>query len=346
MPQLAAQPRFPWPHRWAWLLACATFPLIWWGGFVTVTGSGMAFVDWIVPDGYFMPLYPWFQSSGEKFIEHGHRMLGMLSGVLTIALLISLYVSESRRWVRRFGVGLLLGVIIQGVLGGMRVVLDERVLALIHGCIGPLFFAACAAMVAVTSAGWEHSPAILAGKLHRPRMGRLYKPADGKLLRLAILTTVLAYLQLIVGAVVRHSPLMTSDRAAAAFQIAVYFHVLLAIAVTAHVLMLAHKCFWRGIARGASVTLAGLIVAQIVLGLSTWLVKYGMPQWAVAAFGEWPYRNTESSLVQAGVIAAHGAVGSLIVALSTVTALKVGRALGLQSSSSAAASHTVAGVVA
>ena len=225
-----------WPHRWAWLLACATFPLVWWGGFVTATGSGMAFKDWLTSDGVFMPLYPWLSSAGDKFIEHGHRLLGMLAGVLTIALLISLYIAEPRRWVRRFGIVLLLGVIAQGILGGMRVVLDERLLALIHGCTGPLFFAAAAAMVAVPSHWWsEPSNTSAACGLASP-----------KLLRLAILTAVLAYLQLVVGAVVRHSPLMLTEGAANIFQIAVYFHVILAVAVTFHVLLLAHKCFWAG----------------------------------------------------------------------------------------------------
>jgi cytochrome c oxidase assembly protein subunit 15 len=306
----------------------------------------MAFVDWLMPDGYFMPLYPWFQSSGGKFVEHGHRLLGMLSGLLTIALLVSLYKGEPRRRVRRFGLALLAGVIFQGVLGGLRVNLDERVIALIHGCTGPLFFAACAAMVAVTSPRWLNSPAILAGAAERPRMGRLSKPAEPRLLRLAILTTVLAYLQLVIGAVVRHSALMTADQAGAVFQIAVYFHVLVALAVFAHVLMLAHKCFWRGVAPATAVNLALLIVAQVLLGLTTWLVKYGMPAWAVATFGEWPYRNTDSGLIQATIIAGHGAVGSLIVALCTVTTLKVGRQLGLQSSTRPAVKPTVAGAIA
>jgi cytochrome c oxidase assembly protein subunit 15 len=336
MSQFVADQRSPWPHRWAWLLACATFPLIWWGGFVTVTGSGMAFVDWLMPDGYLMPLYPWFQSSGGKFIEHGHRLLGMLSGLLTIALLVSLYLSEDRRWVRRFGVALLAGVIFQGVLGGLRVNLDERVIALIHGCTGPLFFAACAAMVAVTSPRWT----LLQVETSADR-----GLADSKLLRLAILTSVLAYLQLVIGAVVRHSALMTTDQAGAIFQIAVYFHVLLAFAVLAHVLMLAHKCFWRGVAPATAASLGLLIVAQVLLGLTTWLVKYGMPGWAVAVFGEWSYRNTESGLVQATVIAGHGAVGALIVALCTVAALKVGRQVGLQSSANAAMKPTIAGAV-
>src|SRR5262245_15685441 len=89
-----------WPRRLAWALACATFPLVWWGGFVAATGSGMALRDWLTSDGVLMPLYPWFSSAGEKFIEHGHRLLGMLAGVLSIALLASTLLTRSTRAAR------------------------------------------------------------------------------------------------------------------------------------------------------------------------------------------------------------------------------------------------------
>jgi cytochrome c oxidase assembly protein subunit 15 len=347
-----------WPHRWAWLLACATFPLVWWGGFVTATGSGMAFKDWLTSDGVFMPFYPWLSSAGDKFIEHGHRLLGMFAGLLTIALLISLYIAESRRWVRLCGVGLLLGVIAQGILGGMRVVLDERILALIHGCSGPLFFAAAAAMVAVTSRRWLNSSAILAGsdpcnqsddqtmEGRRARMAELYKDAPSKLLRLAVLTAILAYLQLVIGAVVRHSPLMQTESAAGVFQIAVYFHVLLAVAVTFHVLLLTHKCFWSRVSRGLSLRLAALIGVQLLLGVSSWLVKYGMPQWATGLIGETGHFNRASDAVSAGIVTAHGAVGSLIVALCVVLALHVARQAGLPASSQKSVTAPMAGAVA
>ena len=345
-----------WPHRWAVLLACATFPLLWWGGLVTATGSGMAFSDWLTSDGVFMPLYPWLSSTGEKFIEHGHRLLGMLAGLLTIALVISTFMSEPRRWVRWLSVVLLVGVVLQGVLGGLRVKVDAaapeaaRIIALIHGCTGPLFFAMCAAMAAVTSRRWiEHSPAILAGSRiesgtsvddangRRARMARLY--------RLSILTAILAYLQLVVGAIVRHSPLMLADGAAAVFQTAVYFHVLLALAVTFHVLLLAHKCFWGRVCRGPAVGLALLIGIQLLLGVSTWMVKYGLPAWATNIIGETGHFNRASDFVSSAIITAHGAVGSLIVAFAVVIALRIGRHIGFRSLSLPAAAP-VAGVVA
>lgn len=331
-----------WPHRWAWALACATFPLVWWGGFVTATGSGMAFKDWLTSDGVFMPIYPWLSSTGDKFIEHGHRLLGMLAGILTIALVASLYLGEPRRWVRRYGVALLVGVIAQGILGGMRVVLDERILALIHGCTGPLFFAAAAGMIPITSRRWlaEAKPAEAV-----PNSANDLK-AMPKLLRLAILTTVLAYLQLCVGAVVRHSPLMLADAAPRIFQVAVYFHLLLAAAVTFHVLLLAHKCFWGRICRTPAVSLALLIGLQLLLGVSTWMMKYGFPQWAARFVGETGHFNQADGMTSAVIVTAHGAVGSLIVALAVVVALRVGRQLGIPHPALRPSSIRVAGVLA
>lgn len=331
MSQSPQTSRSPWPHRWAWLLACATFPLVWWGGFVSATGSGMAFRDWLTSDGVFMPLYPWLSSAGDKFIEHGHRLLGLLSGTLTIALVASAWMAEPRRWVRWYSVALLAGVLAQGVLGGMRVILDERALALIHGCTGPLFFAATAAMVAITSRRWADTPAILAGASAGPatceqepgraRMARLF--------RLAAVTAIVTFLQLVLGAVVRHAPLMLADSAATIFRIAVYFHVLVALVVAFYCLRLAHKCYWARICPGAAAALALLIVTQLLLGASTWLVKYGLPAWAFSLLGEVDYANRASSFAGAAVAAGHGAVGSLILAISVVIALETGRRAGL-----------------
>ena len=91
-----ATTRSPWPHAWAWLLACATFPLIWIGGFVTTTDAGMAFRDWLTSDGHFMLAYPWLSSVGDKFVEHGHRLLGAAAGFLSIALAVVVWRCESR----------------------------------------------------------------------------------------------------------------------------------------------------------------------------------------------------------------------------------------------------------
>ena len=305
------------PHVMAWLLACATFPLIWVGGFVTTTDAGMAFRDWLTSDGHFMLFYPWLSSAGEKFVEHGHRLLGATAGLLSISLVVVIWLSESRGWVRKFSLVILAGVILQGVLGGMRVVLDERTLALVHGCTGPVFFLLCVAMVVFTSRWWrEVEPAA---------------PTDRSrgLLRLAILCTALALAQLAVGAVLRHSPHLTGESAPALFHAAVYFHVLLALMIVGHVLLLAWRCCRSRLQAAGGLCLAALVGVQLVLGAGSWVHKYGVPLWASTLVGEMSFVNREADFVQNAIVTSHVAVGSLILAASLVIVLRLGRQFGV-----------------
>jgi heme a synthase len=308
-------PSSRWPYYWACLLACATFPLIWVGGLVTTTGAGMAFKDWLTSDGHFMLFYPWFDSEGDKFVEHGHRLLGATAGFLSIGLVFICFKCEARNWVRKYSLVILAGVILQGLFGGMRIIFDERTIALIHGCTGPAFFALCVGMVVVTSRWWQEAPQIEA------------TPAAKKFLWLAMLTCVLAYMQLVAGAVVRHSPRFTSDSAAVIFQAAVYFHLLLAAAIAAHSLILVWKSHRSTIESIRSWILAGLVFVQILLGASTWLVKYGMPQWASSIVGDPRFVNTADNALQAGIITSHVAVGSLILVTALAIALRTLRLL-------------------
>jgi len=309
--------RNPWAHRCAWLLACATFPLIWVGGMVTTTDAGMAFPDWITSDGYFMPLYPWLSSAGDKFVEHGHRLLGMTAGILSILLVTVTWLCESRRWVRFFSFAILAGVILQGVLGGMRVMQDSRILALVHGCTGPLFFGMCVAMVVFTSRWWQNTPTVESTKSNK------------KVFRLAIICTCLAFAQLVVGAVVRHSPHMLSAIAPALFQIAVYFHVFLALMIVAHGLLLAGRCLSNRLQMVGGLFLLGLIGIQVLLGMSTWVVKYGIPAWATTWFGEMSFVNREADFLQTSIITSHVAIGSLVLVTALAIALRLARQLGV-----------------
>lgn len=307
-----------WPHVWAWLLACATFTLIVAGGVVTTTDSGMAFRDWLTSDGTFFLVYNWFASEGDKFIEHGHRLLGALTGLISIALVVVTYLYEKRSWVKKFSWLLLAGVILQGILGGARVVFDERTFALIHGCTGPLFFALTVAMVVVTSRWWRETiPIETAAKAALPQ----------KTFRLSVVLASLVYAQLVVGAVVRHSPSITSTIAVTLFRVAVYFHIFLAVMILIHVVLLLWRCRQTGLQRQGAYALLALIGLQVLLGLCTWLVKYGMPLWATQLIGEWPFVNRRSDLLSAATITSHMAVGSLIFVTATAMALRLGRQL-------------------
>src|SRR6188768_2537736 len=150
----------PWPHRLAVALALVTFPLIWVGGLVTTYDAGMAVPDWPGTYGYNILRYPWqtwIAGPWDLFIEHGHRLLGATAGLLAISLVVVVLVRERRGSLVVAAFGALGLVIFQGALGGMRVLLDERFLALLHGCVGPIFFAYLAGLIVVTSRRWDRA---------------------------------------------------------------------------------------------------------------------------------------------------------------------------------------------
>jgi cytochrome c oxidase assembly protein subunit 15 len=291
------------------LLAATTFPLIWVGGLVTSYDAGMAVPDWPGTYGYNLFLYPWqtwITGPWDLFIEHGHRLLGALAGLLTIAVVACTYRYDGRRWVRHYALGLLAAVILQGSLGGARVLLDDRQLAMIHGCFGPAFFAACVAMVVFTSRLWKDASAI--------------PPAasSSTLPRLTIVMTALVYTQLVLGAVLRH---VSTTASPDFFRLAVYGHLIFAGAVTIQVgvvswLAMRVATGHRAL-RWPAMVMVALLACQLVLGCANWVVNYYWPNWVpdfdivrrytlIEAKGWW----------QTTIATAHAATGSLLLAMS------------------------------
>src|SRR3954471_1386905 len=110
-----------WLHRFAWLTSALTLVLIAVGGLVTSNEAGMSVPDWPNSYGYNMFLFPPSKWVGGIFYEHTHRLAASAVGMLAIALTILAWVTESRRWVRWLATGVLIAVILQGILGGLRV---------------------------------------------------------------------------------------------------------------------------------------------------------------------------------------------------------------------------------
>jgi cytochrome c oxidase assembly protein subunit 15 len=304
----------PWPHRLAVVLVCATFPLIWVGGLVTTYEAGMAVPDWPTTYGYNLFLYPWqtwVLGPWDLFIEHGHRLLGAGVGMLTIALLVALWRCDSRRWVRWLGVLALAAVIFQGLLGGMRVRLDERLLAKIHGCFGPAFFALAVALAVFTSKFWRSTP--------EPRV----EATAGKLHSLALLTTFFAYLQIVLGAQLRHVSLALDT---SGFRVAVMFHLLVAAMLLLHIALLAVRVSrsYRGetLLVRPTFALLALVMVQLALGASTWVLNYGWPNWFSGYAWAEEFTVEQESLRQALVTTAHVATGSLILVTSLMISLR------------------------
>ena len=322
----------PWPHRWAVVLACATFPLVWVGGLVTTTDAGMAVPDWPSTYGYNLLLYPWqswLAGPWDLFVEHGHRLLGAVVGMLTIGLVAVMWRTEARRRLRWLAVAALGLVIFQGVLGGLRVLLDERTLAMLHGCTGPLFFALAVAIAVFTSKGWRASNATLsqAETADRSSAPHASSRAD-HVRRLAVVTCILVYLQLVLGAVLRHVPVVSEP---ATFALAVRFHLLMAAVLTLHVALLlwstlrhARQVRWL---RRLVIALGVLLAVQLALGAATWIVKFSVPVWA-ESWWPWPgFTVYADGWLQTHVVTAHVAVGSLLLAAATAAALVALRTL-------------------
>ncbi len=329
----------PWPHRLAVVLACATFPLIWIGGLVTTVDAGMAVEDWPTTFGYpllFYPLVKWIYGPADVFIEHGHRLYASGVGMLTIAAMVVTWIYEPRRWVRILSVVALAAVIGQGLLGGLRVIEDEVLLAKIHGCVGPLFFAICAAWATVTSGRWRNC-----GKFAEIRFAAAIQ-------RLALLTTVLAYLQLVLGAQLRHMPVTMTPTA---FRSMLVFHLAVAAVLALHIVALAALAWlprrqdpW---VRRPATFLAVLLASQLLLGAGTWITKYGYPDWIADPFGWAGYTVLAEGPAQVLITTTHVAIGSLILIVSLVTALRSFRLLRQASRSTAVAAPILAmGVVA
>ena len=179
-------------HRLALALCAATLVLILFGGLVTNTGAALAVPDWPTTFGYNMFLFPWSGMVGGVLYEHSHRLLGAVVGLLTLALAATLWSGERRRWVRWLGVAAVITVSIQGVLGGLRVVLVEDAIAIVHGALAQAFFGLVVSLALFTSRAWTApvSPA---------------QSGDALVLRrLALLTAGVVYLQIVFGAFLTH----------------------------------------------------------------------------------------------------------------------------------------------
>jgi heme a synthase len=284
--------RHLWLHRLALLTALMTFPLVFVGGLVTSTGSALAVPDWPTTFGYNMFLYPLSGMVGGILYEHSHRLLGALVGLLTIVLAFGLWLQESRRWLRWLGLVALAAVILQGVLGGLRVVLLEQTLAIIHACFAQAFF-----LLLVSIAFFTAEP-------HRHRT----EPAVvdlGRLRRLCLVTTGLIYVQVVFGAILRHT-----GTGLEAHVLCAGFVVISILAVNVHV--------WRHHTEQSALVqpvmlLSALLMAQLGLGLGAYLVRYT----AMAAIA--------TPLARISLTTMHLAVGSLMLATCLVLTLRTYR---------------------
>jgi cytochrome c oxidase assembly protein subunit 15 len=291
---LSEPPGFPrWLHRWAVLTVGATLVLLALGALVTTRSAGMADPVW--------PTYPWHllliswdEPRPGFLIEHSHRLAGYVVGCCTIVLAVGLWKQE-RRWLRWLGVVALGGVIVQGLLGGFRVKLDEWLgtdLAFIHGCFASVVFSLLAGLALFTSRAWavgDIPPVEVAAAL--------------RIRRWALATVSLVFMQLVLGALWRHTFSSLAQRG----------HMLIAFAVVGGVAWLLREIYAapvrdRRLMTNAAV-LALFVVGQLLLGVEALMLKY----------------TFSSAGTQVLVRTAHVLTGHLILATAVVLTLQAYR---------------------
>src|SRR3954471_20513470 len=143
-----------WLHRFAVLTAIATLLLICSGGMVTSKGVGLAVPDWPTTFGYNMFLFPVSRWVGGIFFEHTHRLIASTVGFLTIILAAWIWRVDGRRWMRNLGFAALGAVILQGVLGGLRVTLLKDEIGIFHALLAQAFLGMLVVITLATSRLW------------------------------------------------------------------------------------------------------------------------------------------------------------------------------------------------
>lgn len=286
-------------HRYAIATTLVALLAMGIGALVTTKKAGMAFRDWPSSDGHNMLLYPWLQSAGDKFLEHGHRLAGMLIGFFSMGLVAILFWKESRPKVRWVGWLILAAVILQGVLGGMRVLENDERMAMAHGLFAALILSMMASVALFTSRHWvEMSERVVMSDQKK-------LPSVSHLLPVAILTIIVILAQYLLGGMVRHLGKQLFE------------HVGLAALVFLCCVTFAVMLFRSGIhwLKNAATVLLLIMGLQISLGLGAFVTKYGFPPMGYVA--------VQHSILQVMIRTSHTLVGMLLLMTSFTTLWRI-----------------------
>ena len=292
-------------HLVACLLVGVTAVLLSFGALVTTYEAAMAVPDWPATYGHNMFLFPladWLHGPWDLFLEHGHRLLGATAGLVTLALAAVAWQSGATPAVRWLSVAAVALVVVQGGLGGARVLLDDKTIAKVHACTGPLFFAVAVAIAAFS----RRTPAVA-----------------GTSFRVPVALLVVSYLQLVAGAQLRH---LDASVEPATFRGLVGLHILGAIAVTVLAVVAAVTLSQDGppAARRWSKAIVVLVLGQLVLGAGAWVANWGVPSGLLPEAWQWSEPLRARSVWNATVVTGHVVLGMLILAASVVLAIRAG----------------------
>jgi len=286
-------------NRFAIFVACATFFLIIAGALVTSNDAGLATPDWPLSNGQVFP-----KMVGNLFWEHGHRMVATTVGMLTIVLLIYILRKEKRSWVRKLGIFALLAVIAQGLLGGLTVKLMlPLAVSSAHATLAQLFFCTTVSLAVFTSRSWIQATPIGEEKGVLPL----------RYLCTAALVTI--FLQLIIGATLRHSA--TWDRPLPVELVLTHIGGALAVTIalgSASLAVLRRHKDEKFLTRPALIALL-LLLVQLSLGIAAYVTRLKSPE------------DPQPLNPMISITVAHVACGALVFVSTIVLTLRTYRVL-------------------
>ena len=270
--------------RFARISVVVTLLLVIAGGVVTTKGAGMDVPDWPQSFGTNMFLFPLERMTGGIYYEHAHRLFGTLVGLTTLVLLVWLSVTERRTWVKVFAGSIFALVVVQGVLGGLRVTDASVALAAVHGVVGQGILALLAALAAFVSTTFRTAPA----PVPSPRIG-----TDRKM---GVVLAVLLLVQIALGSVLRH------------YDKLLHPHITVAVIVVGLGVVAGFRAWGihadHAALRKTGVALLVLVLFQLVLGF--------------AALGLRGDPHAARSAIATLFITAHQATGALLLAATAL----------------------------
>jgi cytochrome c oxidase assembly protein subunit 15 len=182
------------------LVVLLTFVPIFVGAHTTTAGAGMAFPDWPLSNGSLNPAGWW--TNLVMRLEHGHRLTAGVVASCVVVLFIWSWLERRRvpRGTVALALAALIGVLAQAVLGGLRVILDPQGIAattsntatifrVLHGCVAQIELCLLVALAAIVSP---------------VRMRLTANLALRGVVRLGWITAACIFLQLLLGATMRH----------------------------------------------------------------------------------------------------------------------------------------------
>jgi cytochrome c oxidase assembly protein subunit 15 len=300
-----------WTGLFALVAMIATGLVLISGGLVTGLDAGLSVPDWPASYGYNMFLFPLGRMTGSIYYEHAHRLYGALVGSTCVVLAIHLWRSDQRTWLKCMAGLAVLFVVLQGALGGLRVITGEAsdgidiatpehetgastALRIVHGVFAQVLLMLMVALAVCTTRLWQND---------EDPPGLAPEATDRSL---SIVLVVALMCQLLLGAFVRH------------VHVGILLHISVGVLVAIHLTATCLRAWRQGSPQASIITrlaaaLIALVVCQIVLGvMATVVTNMG--------------RSTSAATIgHATITTAHQAVGAALLGAATARMLLIFR---------------------